>query len=245
VLDFEHLPWLHAHAFAALAPLEAGDGGWRARVRLAAAGDAPGPEILLELALERPARRYVARTLEGPGSGTEIWTRLAPAGPEQTDVEVGFHVPGVAERGRDAVGAAYVRLYRRLWDEDEAMMRRRQEVLDRRLVGARPGGGRLALGPAAALAARAPCAFEARGVPLRVVSVDGALFAHASVCPHQGGPLGDDGATPALARCPWHGFAFDVRDGARCAGRGPGLPFARRIEVDAHGDAWLRLDPTP
>ena len=50
--------------------------------------------------------------------------------PGETDVEVAFHVPGVAEGQRAALGEAYRALYARLWDEDEAMMRRRQEVLD-------------------------------------------------------------------------------------------------------------------
>jgi len=240
VLDFEHLPFVHAHAFSACVPLDAGEGGWRARVRLAAPAGAPGPEILLALELDRPARRYVARTVEGPGAGTEIWTRVGPAGPEATDIAVAFHVPGLAEDQRDAVGRAYTALYARLWDEDEAMMRRRQGVLDGCLIGARPqGGGRLALGPAAALAARAPCAIEPGGVPLRVVAVGGALFAHAAVCPHQGGPLDADPSDPARVRCPWHGFAFDARDGALCEGRGAGLPFARRVEVDERGEAWL------
>jgi nitrite reductase/ring-hydroxylating ferredoxin subunit len=243
VLDFEHLPFVHAHAFSSCEPLDADEGGWRARVRLAAPAGAPGPEILLALELDRPARRYVARTVEGPGAGTEIWTRVGPAGPEATDIAASFHVPGLAEGQRDAVGGAYTALYARLWDEDEAMMRRRQGALDGRLIGARPrGSGRLALGPAAALAARAPCAIEPAGVPLRVVAVGAALFAHAAVCPHQGGPLGADPADPARVRCPWHGFAFDVRDGALCAGRGAGLPFARRVEVDERGEAWLPLE---
>ena len=243
VLDFEHLPWLHGHAFAALEPLDAGELGWRARVRLAAPEGATGPEILLALELDRARRRYAARTLEGPGAGTEIWTRLAFLEPDVTEIEVAFHVPGLAERRRDAVGAAYVHLYTRLWDEDEGMMRRRQQVLDRRLVGARPRGGRrLDLGPAAALAARAPCEIEVEGVPLRVAALGDALFAHAAVCPHQGGPLEPDVARATVVRCPWHGFAFDLRDGVRCAGRGAGLPFARRIEVDERGGAWLAVD---
>jgi nitrite reductase/ring-hydroxylating ferredoxin subunit len=124
------------------------------------------------------------------------------------------------------------------------MMRRRQDLLDQRLVGARPRAGpRVALGPAVALAARAPCELEAGGVPLRVAALGGALYAHSAVCPHQGGPLEPVAGEPAVVRCPWHGFAFDLRDGSRCAGRGPGLPFARRIEIDANGDAWLPLDP--
>jgi nitrite reductase/ring-hydroxylating ferredoxin subunit len=244
VLDFEHLPYLHAHAFSACDPLESGAGGWRARVRLTTPAGAPGAEILLALELDRAARRYVARTVEGPGAGTEIWTRLAPAGKDATDVAVDFHVPGLSEGQRDAVGRAYVALYQRLWDEDESMMQAREAMLRRRLVGARPrSGGRLALGPAAELAAHAPCALEVDGVPLRIARIGGALVAHSAVCPHWGGPLGGDPSAPDVRlRCPWHGFAFDARDGALCSGRGAGLPFARAIEVDDAGVAWLDLE---
>ena len=245
VLDFEHLPFVHAHAFSACEPLQSGDTGWRARVRLVGVGAEPGPDVLLALELDRPQRRYLVRTVEGPGSGTEIWTRIEPAGPDATDIAVGFHLPGLAERERGAVGAAYAALYARLWDEDEAMMRERQARLASRLVGARPrGGDRVALGPAAALAARAPCSIEAGGVPLRVAAIGGALVAHAAVCPHQGGALAVDPRDPeARVRCPWHGFAFDARSGALCEGRGAGLPFARPIEVDERGEAWLTLAP--
>jgi len=124
VLDFEHLPFVHAHAFSACEPLDAGEGGWRARVRLAAPAGAPGPEILLALELDRPARRYVARTVEGPGAGTEIWTRVGPAGPEATDIAVAFHVPGLAEDQRDAVGRAYTALYARLGGLDAPVVGR-------------------------------------------------------------------------------------------------------------------------
>ena len=246
VLDFEHLPYLHAHAFSACDPLDSGADGWRARVRLTTPAGTPGAEILLALELDRAARRYVARTVEGPGAGTEIWTRLAPAGADATDIAVDFHVPGLAEGQRDAVGRAYLTLYQRLWDEDESMMRLREARLRHRLVGARPrSGGRLALGLAAELAARSPCVIEAHGVPLRIARIGGALVAHAAVCPHWGGPLGVDPTAPDVrVRCPWHGFAFDARNGALCSGRGAGLPFARALDVDEAGEAWLDLDAT-
>jgi nitrite reductase/ring-hydroxylating ferredoxin subunit len=236
VLDWEHLPWLHRHAFAGCERLRSSREGWRARMRLPT-----GAEILLELEAERGAGRYVARTCEGPGAGTEIWTGVRAAGPSETNVEVSFHVPGVAEAQRSAVGEAYRRLYERLWDEDEAMMRRRQEVLDARWLGRAPAPGELLLGPAAELRARAPLRIDAGGVPLRVVAVGGELFAHAAVCPHWGGPLGEAEEDGACVRCPWHGYRFDVRDGRSADGRPLRLPFARRVEVDAGGEARLVL----
>jgi len=239
VLDWEHLPWLHRHAFSSCERLTASREGWRARAALAPGGAAR--EILLELEVKRAAGRYVARTLEGPGAGTEIWTRVRAAGPGETDVEVDFHVPGVAPGDREALGAAYQKLYARLWDEDEAMMRRRAEVLAAGLLRAAPAGGELHLGPAAALRARAPCVVDAGGVPLRVARVDGALYAHSAVCPHWGGPLEEPEAEAACVRCPWHGYRFDVRTGGSADGRALRLAFARRIEVDAGGEARLSL----
>jgi nitrite reductase/ring-hydroxylating ferredoxin subunit len=239
VLDWEHLPWLHRHAFASCERLAASREGWRARVRLAP-GD-PEQEILLELEALRSEGRYVARTLEGPGAGTEIWTRVRAAGPGETDVEVDFHVPGVAESSRAALGAGYQRLYARLWDEDEAMMRRRADVLSARLIRRAPEGSELRLGPAAALRKRAPFVLEAAGVPLRITALEGDLYAHSAVCPHWGGPLEEQDAGDPCVRCPWHGYRFDARSGRSLDGRGLRLAFARRIEVDAEGEARLSL----
>jgi len=239
VLDWEHLPWLHRHAFVGCERLGASREGWRARVLLPPAS-APR-EILLELEVERSAGRYVARTCEGPGAGTEIWTRVRSAAPDATDIAVEFHVPGVAAAERAAVGAAFSKLYARLWDEDEAMMRRRQQVLGAGWLRTAPAPGTLALGPAAALRARAPLVVPAGGVPLRIVAAGDTLFAHSAVCPHWGGPLEEADADPACVRCPWHGYRFDVRDGASADGKGLRLPFARRITVDERGEASLRL----
>src|SRR5262245_43106914 len=125
--DWEHLPWLHRTTFARIERLESGALGWRARVGLAP--DA-AQVILLELRIEPDAGRYVARTLEGPGAGTEIWTQLAPRR-TSTGIEVEFHVPGIPPERAAAVGAGFERLYARLWDEDEAMMERRARELAR------------------------------------------------------------------------------------------------------------------
>jgi nitrite reductase/ring-hydroxylating ferredoxin subunit len=238
VLDWEHLPWLHRHAFLGCQRLGASREGWRARVRLPPAS-APR-EIVLELEVDRAVGRYVARTCEGPGTGTEIWTHVRAAAPDATDIEVAFHVPGVPDAERSRIGAAYRQLYARLWDEDEAMMRRRQAVLDGGLQRAAPAPGVLALGPADALRARAPLLVQAGGVPLRIVAVGEKLFAHSAVCPHWGGPL-EEADGESCVRCPWHGYRFDVRDGTSADARPLRLPFARPLAVDARGEASLVL----
>jgi hypothetical protein len=127
VLDWEHLPWLHRESFSRIACLEEGPSGWRAKVGLAP--EKAGQEILLELAIERPALRYVARTLEGPGRGSEIWTQLRPVARGRTQIEVEFLLPGVPPRHRDGLARAYLQLYTLLWDQDQSMMTRRGKQL--------------------------------------------------------------------------------------------------------------------
>jgi nitrite reductase/ring-hydroxylating ferredoxin subunit len=114
-------------------------------------------------------------------------------------------------------------------------------VLDARWLHAAPAAGELPLGPAAELRARAPLVVEAGGVPVRIVAVGDALYAHAAVCPHWGGPLGEPEDGGVCVRCPWHGYRFDVRDGRSADGRRLRLAFARRVEVDARGEARLVL----
>jgi nitrite reductase/ring-hydroxylating ferredoxin subunit len=236
VRDWEHLPWLHRSTFARIERLESGPLGWRARVGLAP--DATR-RILLELRIERDAGRYVSRTLEGPGAGTEIWTRLAPRG-ERTGIEVEFHVPEVAPERAAAVGEAFERLYARLWDEDEAMMQRRARELGRRGEPAASAPEPVALGPLDLLRQRLPLVVEQGGERWRLIETGGEVVVHTTRCPHWFGPLedapvGEDGGL----RCPWHGYRFDVRTGA-CADRGRlRLAPAPKLRVDAAGQATL------
>jgi nitrite reductase/ring-hydroxylating ferredoxin subunit len=237
VLDWEHLPWLHRTSFSRVELVDSGAWGWRARVGLAPAESER--EILLELRTWRDAGRYVARTLEGPGAGTEIWTQLAPRS-AHTGIEVDFFVPGVAPAGAAALGAAYERLYARLWDEDEAMMVRRARELARVSPPAeRPA--RVALGPEAELRRRLPLLVELGGFGYRVVEVEGELLAHATRCPHRLGPLEDAPIEDGRIRCPWHGYRFDLRSGASCDGRRLRLAPAPRVAIDAEGEVALEL----
>ena len=210
VRDWEHLPWLHRESFASIALEQEGASGWRARLGLRGSALA----IRLELVVENE-RRYVARTLEGPGAATEIWTRLDPVDARRTDIEVEFCVPDVADERRDTLGAGYVALYTRLWDQDEAMMQRRSFLLDA------PRGECAApepvdLGPAAELESRLPLRAVFAGRPVVVARCGAELLAYDALCPHALGPL--DGAEIADGRvvCPWHGKAFDVRTGRSC-----------------------------
>ncbi|TMA35466.1 MAG: Rieske 2Fe-2S domain-containing protein [Deltaproteobacteria bacterium] len=228
VRDWEHLPWLHRDSFASIDLEHEDERGWRARVGLRAPANAV---VRLELAASDD-RRYVARTLEGPGADTEIWTRLDPIDAHRTGIEVEFLVPDMAAGRRDALGAAYVALYTRLWDQDEAMMQRRSFLLDA------PRAPRAArtpvdLGPAAELEARLPLRVSFAGRPVVVARCDGELLAYDALCPHALGPLdaaplSEDGRVV----CPWHGKAFDVHTGRDCeAVSRLRLFLAPRVEV--------------
>ena len=137
VLDWEHLPWLHSRSFLGIRLLEQSPEAWRARVTLPPA-DAPR-EVGIEVRLDRPNLRYWSRTLEGQGAGTEVLTCLEPLDERTTGITVEFWVPGIKPAQAEAVGTVYLRLYTRLWDEDERMMRRRQALLDAHLIGVEPG----------------------------------------------------------------------------------------------------------
>lgn len=143
VLDWEHLPWLHRSSFTAIQLLEQTADMWRARVRLAPAEKAR--EVVIAVSTDKPNRRYWSRTLEGQGAGGEILTYLKPVEEHTTDIIVEFRAPKISLAKVDVLGAAYLRLYTQLWDEDERMMMRRQELLDRGWEGVR----KQAAGPSA------------------------------------------------------------------------------------------------
>jgi nitrite reductase/ring-hydroxylating ferredoxin subunit len=236
VRDWEHLPWLHRTSFSRIALEEEGDFGWRARIGLRS-----GREIRLELVIEGP--RYVSRTLEGDGAGSEIWTTLAPAGEDATDIEVEFRVPGVSDAAAPKLGHAWTQLYTRLWDEDEAMMQRRSALLARGAALRSPpprDAAPLDLGPADAVRARAPFVVEYAGRPFRVVLLGGELVAHTTLCPHWLGPLEDAPVEAGAVTCPWHGYRFEIGSGRGCgdAARLRLLP-APRVAVGADGRARL------
>jgi len=244
VLDWEHLPWLHSSSFLAIREVEAERLGWRACVLLPHPG-APRP-AWIEVRIDRASGRYVTRTLAGVGQGTEIWTHLEPMAERRTRITVEFHLPRSGAAGNAEIrgaGAVYTALYTRLWDEDESMMLRRQEVLD--ACGAPATRARcVPLGSASSLRAQLPRVIDLDRARIRVVEVAGKLCAHATVCPHLGGPLEE--AVPdadGCIVCPWHGYRFDLRTGRSADGRRLALPAAPRLHQDAGGEVSLLWDP--
>jgi len=55
--------------------------------------------------------------------------------------------------------------------------------------------------------------FQVGGQAVAIANIDGNLFAISSVCPHQGGPLGEGELEGKIVTCPWHAWQCDVTTG--------------------------------
>ncbi len=55
---------------------------------------------------------------------------------------------------------------------------------------------------------------EANGRALGLFNVGGKFYCIENTCPHSGGPLGEGTLEGDVVTCPWHGWSFDVKDGA-------------------------------
>lgn len=219
VLDWEHLPALHASSFAACELVEAHADGWRIRLR---GHDAP--HQLLRLDCDFAGGRYRVTTEAGPGATSEIRVALTRTGDHATHVVVDYHIPEAAPARLAQIGTGFVRAYERLWDEDEAMMRTREAALAPREKVATPD--RLDLG-----VPRDGLVFDFGPGRFRLVANDGEWHAHSIVCPHWLGPL-DGPVRDGCVTCPWHGYRFDVTTGRSADGRGLRLAPAPRIAVE-------------
>ena len=128
VLDWEHLPWLHRRSFTAVELLEQTPIGWRAWVT--PASSAGGQKSLIEISTDQPNLQYWSRVLAGQGRGSEVLTVMRPIDGQATSIVVEFWISELLAKKKQTAGDAYIQLYTRLWDEDERMMIRRQELLN-------------------------------------------------------------------------------------------------------------------
>jgi len=241
VHDWEHLPFVHAGSFCEIALETSGPWGWRARVKVPPR-ESPR-ELLIELRREEHAERYHTRTLEGFGTGADIITSLDPRGDRETAMRVEFWLPEPEPGRAAALGEAMVGLYSGLWDEDEAMMVRRQAFLDGRAAGdsSRQKSGAIPLGTPDAVRARAPFTTEVGGQQVRVALHGDRLVAHTLVCPHLGGPLDEGELRDGHVVCPWHGYRFSLEDGSNPDGRRCRLASPARVTTDAAGGLHLEI----
>lgn len=226
VLDWEHLPALHAGSFAAVELIDADAAGWR--IRLSGHGGGTPRVLKLDLAADTSTYRVVTET--GPGAGSEIRVAVTSrGGAAAANVVVEYHVPEADPARLAAIGRGFVAVYTRLWDEDEAMMQARAAALARR-VGA-PAPSRLDLGAEAQVRARLPIDFDLASERFRLVDLGDGIVAHAATCPHWLGPLDAAPDGDGCVTCPWHGYRFDVRSGRSADGRGLRLARAPSIAI--------------
>ncbi len=195
VLDWEHLPHLHASSFDTIELDEAGDWGWRTF------SDEKG-EHVIELVVDRAQSRYVSRTFAGERQRAEVWTELSPLG-HQTDIRVTFQVPDADPSRMGALRENWLRLYAQLWNEDEAMMVARHHRLTLRDAG--PEVVQLDLD-----AIVMPHLVTVGESDWWVTAREGTLRVYSAVCPHLLGPLTGQPADDGSVGCPWHGYRFDV-----------------------------------
>ncbi|HXZ87295.1 MAG TPA: Rieske (2Fe-2S) protein [Candidatus Binataceae bacterium] len=231
-VDWEHLPYLHRSSFSKIDCDDAGEWGFRARV-----WGQPFDQqrsFVIELQLDPELRRWITRTVEGPGTGSEIWTHAFTLGDRKTLVVVDFFVPGVSQARAPELGNFYTSLYARLYDEDVSMMTERQTQLDAAKSGALRRDP-LELGSLDEIRRSLPLIVESAGRKYRIVEVAGQLVAHSIVCPHRLGPLGDCKVEDATIECPWHGYRFDIRTRECVNGARMSLAPAPRVQVESQG----------
>ena len=217
-LDWQHLPYLHRSSFRSIELEAAGAWGWRATV---ASGDGRvAAKSLIELRLDRYARRWITRNLDGPHVGAEIWTHVFVVSERVLDIVVDFFVPDVPPVAKDKVGHAYASFYERLYDEDVEMMTERQRQLDQRLDGVDESQV-IEVDAAASL----PQGVTLSGRQFVLDKLNDAesngsnpWVIYPAQCPHQLGPLENAALIDGVVRCPWHGYEFDVRTGACVSG---------------------------
>ena len=224
VFDWEHLAHLHSGSFADCVLIDAGAWGWRVALTEVGASSAQ----IIEMRADRAKNRYTATTIEGTGAGTDIRTALAPRKIDQVDVTVEFHIPESRPDRLKAIGDAYVAIYARLWDEDEAMIMGRVRALAARLKPDFTAPPR-DLGEEQAVRALLPLIFQLGGAPFRLVDLDRGLTSHSTICPHRLGPLDHVPVIDGAVRCPWHGYNFELASGA-CSDH-PGLKLTTAPEI--------------
>ncbi|MDP2259919.1 MAG: Rieske (2Fe-2S) protein [Caulobacter sp.] len=186
------------------------------------------PQVI-EVRADRAAGAYVSATVEGPGAGSEVRTRLTPLAADRTGIDVAFHVPESDPARLAVIGGRYRAIYERLWDEDEAMMVERERALAARRANRATTPETVLLGSPDAVRGALPRLVEVGGERFRIVEVDGELVVHAATCPHWLGPLDNAKVVDGCVRCPWHDYAFDVRTGESRDGRGLRLATPPRL----------------
>ena len=238
-IDWAHLPYLHRNSFAQIECADAGVWGFRARVW-------PQPynerrSVVFELRLDPELQRWITSTLDGPGTGTEVWTHAFSLAECQTLVVVDFFVPGVDEARRIEIGRFYTNLYSRLYDEDVLMMSERQAQLDASRARVAENSASKVLGSLAEVRGRLPITIDSGGGKFCIFDSRGELVAYSAVCPHLLGPLGESKVRDGIVECPWYGYAYDIRMRKCVTGANLSLAIAPRVRIDTDSRVVLEF----
>lgn len=76
------------------------------------------------------------------------------------------------------------------------------------------------------------------GEELALYNVGGRFYAVENFCPHKGAPLADGNLCGHTVECLWHGWRFDVRDGA-CHNRPADRIETYEVFVE---DGWIKIN---
>ncbi len=190
-----------------------------------------GRPQVIEVRADKAAGAYVSATVEGPGAGSEVRTRLTALAPDRTGIAVEFHVPESDPARLAVIGGRYRAIYERLWDEDETMMVERERAWTARRAAKAIAPETVILGSPDSVRAALPRLVDVGGERFRIIEVDGELVVHAATCPHWLGPLDTVEVVDGCVRCPWHGYVFDVHTGESTDGRGLTLATPPRLTL--------------
>lgn len=229
-IDWEHLPWLHSSTFADIEVVESGNWGWKAKAWMHPKSSFTS--MVLELRLDRNKNRWITKTLSGLGKGTEIWTHAIPLDENKIKVVVDFYVPKLPSFLKKEFGMRYNALYAKLYDEDLWMMEGRQKELNKLDHHQKERPIPFSLGKFSELKSKLPYNFEYNHRAFRLISLEGELVAHSTVCPHMLGPLNDADIENGILECPWHGYRFDLKTRKCISGQRCRMAPAPKIEIN-------------
>lgn len=238
--DWEHLPFVHPGSFAEIAVIDQGAWGWRCKTAL----PNQAGEQLVELLVDRPNHYWATTIVGGVGAGVQIHTRASEGAGGGIEVDVGFYLPDPP--ADEAQGRAMVAMlsaqYNTLYDEDEALMRGRQDALDaKRDLASHAWPDAIDLGPVDRLDRAEVYSARLSSGEFAVRWHENRWIAHAAVCPHMLGPLsaGEIGQDGRVA-CPWHGYRFSLIDGTEQEGRCRALARPPRV-INVNGHLFVKV----
>ncbi len=159
--DWEHLPFVHPSAFAAIELIDSGKWGWRTKVALPSTGETQ----LLQLLVDNDRNYWATSVLAGSGQGVHIHTQSEAVSDDAIMVDVRFYMDEApATKEMAAMTLTYLQsLYTQLYDEDQTLMQGRQEALDRKFKKVESGASSIDLGPTNKIEQSLPYVFELDG----------------------------------------------------------------------------------